>query len=74
MQHEAMEDLYRGYVQDVKEGCMIAVLVDEDPLGYPFWISKVLKVINKMNILQLLMYIGMPQVPTLSMVCTSQRW
>ena len=42
-----MEDLYRGYVQDLKEGCMIAVLADEDPLGYPFWISKVIKVINE---------------------------
>ena len=35
-QCEVMEDLYRGFVQDVKEGCMIAVLADEDPLGYPF--------------------------------------
>ena len=42
-----MEDLCRGSVQDVKEGCMIAVLADEDPLGYPFWISKVIKVINE---------------------------
>ena len=46
-QREAMEDLFRGSVQDVKEGCMIAVLVDEDPLGYPLWISKVIKVINE---------------------------
>jgi len=46
-QREAMEDLYRGSVQDLKEGCMIAVLADEDPLGYPFWIAKVIKVINE---------------------------
>ena len=46
-QHEAMEDLYRGFVQDVKEGCMIAVLADGDPLGYPFWVPKVIKVIKE---------------------------
>ena len=27
-QREAMEDLYRGSVHDIKEGCMIAVLAD----------------------------------------------
>lgn len=31
---EAMEDLYRGSVHNVKEGCMIAVLADGDPNGY----------------------------------------
>ena len=46
-QREAMEDLYRGSVQDIKEGCMIAVLVDGDPNGYPFWVAKVLKVFPK---------------------------
>ena len=46
-QREAMEDLYMCSMQDVKEGCMIAVLVVEDPLGYPLWISKVIKVINE---------------------------
>jgi hypothetical protein len=25
-QHEAMEDLYKGSIQDIKEGCMIVVL------------------------------------------------
>jgi hypothetical protein len=35
-QHEAIEDLYRGLVQDIKEGIMIAVLAIEDPHGYPF--------------------------------------
>ena len=35
-QHEAIEDLYRGSIQDIKEGIMIAVLVTEDPHGYPF--------------------------------------
>jgi len=37
-----MEDLYRGYVHDVKDGYMIAVLLNEDPLGYPFWVSKII--------------------------------
>ena len=44
-QHEAMEDLYRGSVHDIKEGCMIAVLAYEDPHGYPLWVAKVIKVI-----------------------------
>lgn len=35
-QHEAMEDLYRGSVQDIKEGCMIVVLADGDQNGYLF--------------------------------------
>jgi len=42
--HEAMEDLNMGSMQDIKEGCMIAVLATEDPRGYPFWIAKVMKV------------------------------
>ena len=45
---EAMEDLYKGSIQDIKEGCMIAVLVTEDARGYPFWIEKFMKV-NKEN-------------------------
>jgi hypothetical protein len=47
-QREAMEDLYRGLIQDIKEGSMIAVLAIEDPHGYPLWIAKVIKV-NKEN-------------------------
>jgi hypothetical protein len=47
-QCEAMEDLYRGLIQDIKEGCMIVVLATEDPHGYPLWIAKVMKV-NKEN-------------------------
>jgi hypothetical protein len=43
-QREAMEDLYRGSIQDIKEGSMIAVLATEDPHGYPFWIGKVIKI------------------------------
>ena len=46
-QREAMEDLYRGSVQDIKEGCMIAVLADGDPNGYPFWVAKVIKVFTE---------------------------
>jgi hypothetical protein len=42
-QHGAMEDLYRGSVQDIK-GSMIVVLATEDPHGYPFWIGKVIKI------------------------------
>ena len=44
-----MEDLYRVSVQDIKESSMIAVLVTEDPHGYPFWIAKVIK-IEKENV------------------------
>ena len=39
-----MEDLYKGSVQDIKEGCMIAVLATDDACDYPFWIAKVMKV------------------------------
>jgi hypothetical protein len=39
-----MEDLYRGSVQDIKEGSMILVLAIEDPHGYPFWIGKVIEI------------------------------
>jgi hypothetical protein len=35
-QREAMEDLYKGSVQDIKEGSMIAILETGDPHGYPF--------------------------------------
>ena len=31
-----MEDLYKGSVQDIKEGCMIAVLATDDACDYPF--------------------------------------
>jgi hypothetical protein len=43
-QHEAMEDLYRGSVQDIKESSMISFLATADPHGYPFWIGKVIKI------------------------------
>ena len=43
-QCEAMEDLYRGSVQYIKEGTKIAVLATKDPHGYPFWIEKVIKI------------------------------
>jgi hypothetical protein len=43
-QCESMEDLYRGLVQDIKEGSMIVVLATEDPHGYPLWIGKVIKI------------------------------
>jgi hypothetical protein len=39
-----MEDIYRGSVQDIKEGSMITVLATGDPHGYPFWIGKVIKI------------------------------
>jgi hypothetical protein len=35
-QRKAMEDLYRGLLQDIKEGSMIALLATEDPYDYPF--------------------------------------
>ena len=38
-----MEDLYKGLGQDIKEGCMIAVLATDDPRQYPFWIAKAMK-------------------------------
>ena len=43
-QREAMEDIYRGSVQYIKEGSMIVVLATEDPHGYPFLIGKVTKI------------------------------
>jgi hypothetical protein len=43
-QCEAMEYLYRGSIQDIKEGSMISVLVTGDRHGYPFWIGKVIKI------------------------------
>ena len=43
-QREAMEDLYRGSIQDIKEGNMIAVLATKDPHGYPLWIWKVINI------------------------------
>ena len=43
-QCEAMEDLYRGSIEDIKEGSMIVVLATEDPHGYPFWIGKIIKI------------------------------
>ena len=43
-QHEAMEDIYRGSTQDIKEGCMIVVLETEDPHDYPLWIAKVINI------------------------------
>ena len=43
-----MEYLYRGLVQDIKEGCMIVVLATEDAHNYPLWIAKFMKV-NKEN-------------------------
>jgi hypothetical protein len=43
LQCEAMEDLYRGLVQHIKESRMIVVLVIEDPHAYPLWIAKVKK-------------------------------
>jgi hypothetical protein len=51
---------------------MIAVLATEDPHGYPFWFAKVVK--KKMKMLLQLKCIGMQQVHTHSMVCTSHRW
>ena len=42
--HREMEDLYRGSVQDIKEGCIIAVLDTNDACDYPFWIAKFMKV------------------------------
>ena len=39
-----MEDLYRGSVQDIKEGCLIVALATEDARSYPFWIAKFKKV------------------------------
>jgi hypothetical protein len=35
-QREAMEDLYRGSIHDIKEGSMIAVLATKYPHGYLF--------------------------------------
>jgi hypothetical protein len=39
-----MEDLYRGSLQYIKKGIMIAFLATEYPHGYPLWIGKVIKI------------------------------
>jgi hypothetical protein len=39
-----MKDLYRGSIQNIKEGSMIVVLATEDPHGYPLWIAKVINI------------------------------
>ena len=46
--HWEMEDLYRGSIQDIKEGCMNVVLAIDDERDYPLCIEKVMKV-NKEN-------------------------
>jgi hypothetical protein len=43
-QCEAMEDLYRGSIHDIKKGSMIVVLATKDPHVYSFWIGKVIKI------------------------------
>ena len=43
-----MEYLYRGSIQEIKEGCMITVLDTYCACDYSFWISKVMNV-NKEN-------------------------
>jgi hypothetical protein len=39
-QNESMEDLYKGSIQDIKEGCVNEMLAIEDPHGYPLCITK----------------------------------
>ena len=73
-QRGAMEDLYIGSVQDIKEGCIIAILDTEDAWGYLFWIAKVMKV-NKENeeaISIEVHWYAMTQ--THLIMCTSERW
>ena len=43
-----MEYLYKGSIQDIKEGCMITILDTDCACDYSFWIAKVMKV-NKEN-------------------------
>ena len=59
-----MEYLYISSVQDIKEGCMIAVLATKDARNYAFWIVKVMKVNKEMKNLYLLKYIGIQQIHT----------
>ena len=46
-QREAMEDLYKGSVQDINKCCMISMLADGDANYYLFWVAKVRKVITE---------------------------
>jgi hypothetical protein len=38
------EARWRGNLQEIEVGMLIAMLVEDDELGHPFWIAKVLKV------------------------------
>lgn len=46
-QCEAMEDLYSGSIQDIKEGCMIALLANGDANGYRFWVAKFINIVTE---------------------------
>ena len=45
-QHETMEDIYKGYIWNIKKCYIIVLLVDGDPHVYPLWVAKVIKVIE----------------------------
>ena len=71
---EAMEYLYRGSVQDIKERCMIVVLATENTPSYPFQIAKVIRV-NKENEEDISIEVHWyAMTHTHLIVCTSERW
>ena len=41
--------MWAGSIQDLKVGSMIATLAQDEPLGHPFWIAKVIEIQKSMQ-------------------------
>ena len=41
--------MWAGSIQDLKVGSMIATHAQDDPLGHPFWIAKVIDIQKSMQ-------------------------
>ena len=41
--------MWADSIQDLKVGSMIATLAQDDPLGHPFWITKVIEIQKSMQ-------------------------
>ena len=41
--------MWASSIQDLKVGSMIATLAQDDPLGHPFWIAKVIEIQKSMQ-------------------------
>ena len=46
---EELNKMWAGSIQDLKVGSMIATLAQDDPLGHPFWIAKVIEIQKSMQ-------------------------